>query len=258
MNVFRIFCSVLALAVLLPTATVAQNRRKPAPPTVEKSDFRPPAVPLVTHSPYFSVWSMNDYLTDDWSRHWTGKVQPIAGLIRIDNKSYRWAGPKPNAVPAMSSTGIEIFPTRTVYHMEGGGIRLNVTFLSPLLPTNLEVLARPVTYVTWEAQAIDDKPHPVTLYFDCTGEWAVNSPDQTVNETTAKMNGLLVGKVGTEAQKILNKSGDDQRIDWGYFYVAVPQQGAKQAVIPADASRDLFGEISKAELVALHLSAPGR
>ena len=175
-------CASVSALVLLgftttgPQEAIAQKRNTPKSPSEERSDFRPPSVPLVTHSPYFCVWSNANSLTDDWTRHWTGAVQALAGLVRIDDKPYRWAGPEPKAVPALSFTGLEIYPTRSIYHMEGGGIRLNVTFLSPLVPTNLEVMSRPVTYVTWSAEAIDGKNHPVSLYFDCTGEWAVNTP----------------------------------------------------------------------------------
>lgn len=249
---------LLALAGPALAPVHARAQRKPANPSEERTDFRPPSVPLVTHDPYFCVWSDADHLTDDWTRHWTGAAHPLVGMARIDGKPFRWAGPQPKGVPVMSQTGLEIYPTRTVYHMEGGGVRLNITFLSPLLPTNLEVMSRPVTYVTWDAQAIDDKTHPVTLYFDCTGEWAVNKPEQAINESVSVQNGLLIGKAGTDEQKILSRSGDDLRIDWGYFYIAVPTPNARQVIAPADESRDVFGQARKIEMFPLTFPRPAR
>ena len=246
--------SALALLTLAGGAFAplpASAQRRPKSPDEERTDFRPPSVPLVTHDPYFCVWSNADHLTDDWTRHWTGAVNPLVGLVRIDGKPLRWAGPQPKGVPAMAQAGLEIYPTRTVYHMEAEGVRLNITFLSPLLPTNLEVMSRPVTYVTWDAQAIDDKTHAVSLYFDCTGEWAVNEPSQTINESVSIENGMLVGKAGTDTQKILSRSGDNLRIDYGYFYVAVPTANARQTIAPADESRDVFGQVRKIEMSPL-------
>ena len=75
----------------------------------EAKTFRPPAVPLVVHDPYFSIWSPADKLTDDWPRHWTGAINAMCSMVRIDGKPYRIMGPQPADVPAMeqnSSVGV--------------------------------------------------------------------------------------------------------------------------------------------------------
>ncbi|MBU6400445.1 MAG: DUF4965 domain-containing protein, partial [Verrucomicrobia bacterium] len=223
------------LLALIPSFSGAADDPQSAAP------FRPPAIPLVTHDPYFSVWSMRDRLTDDWTRHWTGTTQAMCGLARIDGKSYRFLGPQPEAAPAMTQTRIEVFPTRTVYRFEAGGVRITLTFLSPLLPERLDILARPVSYLTWEVASVDSARHDVALYFDCTAEGVVNKPTQAVVWQRQRVGGLEVLRFGSKDQPILEKKGDNLRIDWGYLYLAIPRHnGESTRIANANAVRDGF------------------
>ena len=196
--------------------------------------FRPRAIPLVTHDPYFSVWSMSDRLTDEWTKHWTGAVNAMCGLIRIDDKTYRFMGPPQVKTPAMKQLSVEVLPTRTIYQFEEAGVHLALTFMTPALLDNLDILSRPVTYVTWDVRSFDHN-HAVSLYFDFTGEWAVDKVDQQVVWGHYTVDGLHVMRIGSKDQAVLAKAGDNRRIDWGYLTLAIPvSQNSYGSVVTSD------------------------
>ncbi|HEY4153828.1 MAG TPA: DUF4965 domain-containing protein [Puia sp.] len=51
-----------------------------------------PAYPLISHDPYFSIWSFSDTVTATPTRHWTGTDQPLMASLTVDSKNYRILG----------------------------------------------------------------------------------------------------------------------------------------------------------------------
>jgi hypothetical protein len=204
---------------------------------------RPPAVPLITHNPYFSVWSMADKLTDEDTRHWTGARQPIVGLARIDGKPYRFMGVLPRnlstlSVPVMEQRSLAVTPTHTLYTFAAAGVDLTVSFFTPALPKDLDVLSRPVTYVSFTASGRGE--HEVALVLDVDPVIAVNTPDQAVTWGRSRAQGLTVLNVGSRDQRVLNRPGDDLRIDWGYFHLAIPDSAGAESADSFDALRSFI------------------
>jgi hypothetical protein len=184
--------------------------------------LRPPAVPLVAVDPYFSIWSPADRLTDAATVHWTGHPHPLASLVRVDGETYRLMGVSPSDIAALPQKSVDVLPTRTIYQFGNAQIRVTLTFMTPALPSDLELLSRPVTYVTWDVSSADDRAHAVQLYLDVGADVAVNTTDQVVQLDFPNVNGLAVTRVGTVDQPVLARKGDDVRIDWGYAYLAAP------------------------------------
>ena len=205
--------------------------------------FRPPAVPLVTHDPYFSIWSTTDELTGGPTRHWTGKAQRLTGLVRIDGKVFRWMGDAPRSVDPLPQTGLKLTPTRTVYQFAGQGVSLEVDFLSPLLPSDPDVMSRPVTYITTTVRSQDATPHSVQLLFAADASLAVDIGTQDVVWSRSRLNAMTVLRASDFEQPVLQKSGDDLRIDWGYLLLAVPDQaGASASTQLSDDVESQFAE----------------
>jgi hypothetical protein len=185
--------------------------------------LRPPAVPLVTCDPYFSIWSPADKLTDADTVHWTGKPHRLKSHLTIDHKTFRLMGTQPSNEPALPQTGLEVLPTRTIYTFEGEGVHVVLTFMTPFLPDDLNLLSRPVTYVTWNIRAVDGKKHEVSFGLTANGELAVNEANQPVSHQAEDIPGLVTLRIGSQDQSILARKGDDVRIDWGYLYLAAPK-----------------------------------
>ncbi|MGI8906171.1 MAG: glutaminase domain-containing protein [Candidatus Sumerlaeaceae bacterium] len=225
---------------LLVTAVSTATAQAPCGSTTSTS-LRPPAVPLICHDTYFSIWSMSDKLTDTPPRHWTGASQSMAGLLRIDGKPYRFLGPEPGDVPAMEQKCVSILPTRTIYTFETSSVQLALTFLSPMLPDDLDLLSRPVTYIELSVTSKDGNDHEVSAYFDCSGEAVVNHPVQKVALSRVKVAGRQVLRIGSVEQPVLQKVGDDLRIDWGYLYL-VPPPGASDVIYDGRLARIAFAQ----------------
>lgn len=370
----------LTIFFFITFAAYAAGAQQPA-----AQNLRMPAYPLLTHNPYFSVWSMTDQLNGSATKHWTGRTQSLLGVIQVDGKYYRFLGdaaprykalvataeeqkystayltaaapdgwekpgfdqsawltgaapfgderaetgtrwrsrelwtrrtftlseiPKgklwlkiyhddgaevyvngsliatrngangdyelfvlPDAAKAALKTGENVLAvhctntgggamldvglseqliddtyaalkpatqtsakltaTQTLYAFDCGPVELNVTFTSPLVIDDLELLTTPVSYITYSVSSKDGQKHQASIYQAVSAQLAVNQPFQET-ETKAYQSGTLnILKAGTIAQPVLQKKGDNVRIDWGYLYVA-GLQTTKQYVTTND------------------------
>jgi len=347
-----------------------------------------PAYPLVTHDPYFSIWSTTDQLNASPTKHWTGAEQPLTGLVKVDGKVYRimgdegktyetvvatsdensytakytetqpadgwekegfndvawktgaapftdnkstkgtvwrsadiwmrrsfsltqtnfnklflkishddnaevylngekiysyvgWLGnyqyfsiddaiksklkkgknllavhvantaggamldaglsnePLPvknNAITNAEQKSVNINATQTIYDFACGPVDATLTFTSPLLMSDLNLMSRPVSYINYAVKSNDGKAHDVQIYFGVSTNIAVNTAAQPVTVKKYATPQLSILKAGTVEQPVLQKKGDDLRIDWGFMYVAAPAAAKAKQYITANAN----------------------
>jgi hypothetical protein len=207
-----------------------------------------PAYPLITHDPYFSIWSFTDDLTTGSTKHWTGADQPLTGWLKVDSQLFRFMG-KGNAeqeaaiskyltdkgmqpITIAQQKEVTVTATRTGYKFACGPVELGLQFTSPLLLNNWTVLTRPVSYITVTLQSNDGKTHETWVSLGVSSNVCVNKPEQEVKaEKYVTAGGLSIIKAGSTEQPVLQKKGDDLRIDWGYLYMATPKSAnTKQAI----------------------------
>ncbi|HJW17430.1 MAG TPA: DUF4965 domain-containing protein [Flavisolibacter sp.] len=130
-----------------------------------------------------------------------------------------------NSTEKAVQQSVSVTATQTKYVFNCGKVSLTVKFISPLLLNDLKLLSRPVSYVTFSASSKDGLAHNVQVLFGTSTDLAVNESSQPVTVQTVASKSLKILKAGSQAQPVLQKKGDDLRIDWGYLYVATPVTG---------------------------------
>jgi hypothetical protein len=179
--------------------------------------LRPPATPLITHDPYFSVW----YQASPFKNivHWTGHHNNIFGKAFVDDKEYHFLGKALNAVNmTLEKTELDAFSTIVTYTCDE--IRLTAHFTSPVLITDLYLSSRPVSWckITWEA--LDGKAHDVRVKFFFSEEFVLNLKGEgRAWSESCTVEGATAVRMGNGEQNTVWRSGDNLRIDWGYLYI---------------------------------------
>lgn len=136
-------------------------------------------------------------------------------------------------------TSAELRPTVTAYEFVCGPVRLCVDFMAPVLPDDLELMSRPVNYILYRWESLDGAPHDVSVMLEAGADWARNLPGQPMEASTVRDGDLVFGSIGTAEQHVLEKFGDDLRIDWGRFYLGGP---SARATVEAHTERLSYAE----------------
>ena len=213
-------------------------------PTLPPQDLRPPAVPLIAHDPYFSIWSPTEVLADSDTEHWTQAHHHIVISAKVDGVVHRLMGNPKSSAPALKQTRLVVKPTQVVASFEEKGIQLELTFLSATIASDLDLLSQPLSYVMWSAKAIDGKKHTIEVEVETNGMIAAARRDQKMVGKSERIGDLEMVAYGTEDQPVLATKGDRTQIDWGTFYVGGPADMVKKADLEPGTADKLMATVS--------------
>ena len=124
-------------------------------------------------------------------------VKPPSGHSQYDGG----ACPATHAIPPLPQLGPpRIWPTRTQYSFAGSGLAVNLTFASPKFMEDLDSFL-PVALFQVDVAATDGKTHDVEVFFEATGQLAVDNDRQNVS--WARVN-LTKSAITSQTMKIFH------------------------------------------------------
>lgn len=177
-----------------------------------------PAYPLFVNDPFFSIWSCGDVLNQTDTSFWNGKDKKTYGIINVDGVSYSFLGVVKGVKP-LKQTDLRVTAFSTEYDFECDLFLLTVKFVSPLIPTDIELSARPVCYFSYNLtpkKSLNKVTVALSLYenycYDRVQDFVIGGVFEEKNYQTAFF--------GLNRQHPMSHTGDSFASDWGYFYIS--------------------------------------
>jgi hypothetical protein len=129
--------------------------------------------------------------------------------------------PLPQLRPAL------VLPTSTVYSFAGSGVAVNLTFCSPKFMEELDSFL-PVALVEVSVVALDGAVHDVGVFFEATGQLAVDSDRQNVSwgrfgPSWMKIfhtDGVPLSETGAAPGADAGKRQPPEHLDWGAVHLS--------------------------------------
>ena len=193
------------------------------------------------------VTSVKTYPLEEAIKKYLHKGENTIAMHCLNTQGYAWldaglyAQKKSTNIQLAKQEDLTVTATKTSYRMLCGPVTVTIDFLSPLLANNLDILSRPLSYISFTSSATDHKKHDVQILFGVSVSVAKDRSSQIETTTAGTFKNIKYLKTGVTDQKILAKPGDDVRIDWGYAYLSTANA---TATLLNRSSSDLLQEIA--------------
>ena len=132
---------------------------------------------------------------------------------------------------------VDVQATQTHYTFQCGPVELRLDFMAPFLMDDLELLSRPVNYVSYQVASLDGKEHQAELYFELASQKAFNADSVDVSENAD----LLLFKMGNSRQQLWSNTIEISPA-WGYFYIGSDKENTTYAQGDASEMREAFSQ----------------
>ena len=180
-----------------------------------------PCYPIFVKDPFFSLWAKSEVLTDQNIVFWHGEEKPIYCFLKKGEKTLCFMG-KQDRYPNMEQVDFGVSAFETSFVFKGDGVKLKVSFLSPLLPDDLQILSCPISYAHYEIECMGDEECEVLFVVDeriCFNTVGEETKSEPIRYGVMKICEKQAGFFGLLRQSPLSHSNDEVGADWGYYYL---------------------------------------
>ncbi|EKM77075.1 hypothetical protein AGABI1DRAFT_130801 [Agaricus bisporus var. burnettii JB137-S8] len=177
--------------------------------------------PFAVKTPYLHDWILNsngEAPNKAWPNIFSRRREAaLSAMIRVDGQPYKWLG---NSIVTNFSTAVasEITPTSTIFTIQAGPMKFNVTFFTPIEPNDYTRQSIPFTYLFVDGFVADDgNQHIIQLYSDITGDFVSHDDSTQVKWDTQDSGNMVYHHVEPQDPKSMIDNADSAEDATAYY-----------------------------------------